>query len=131
MTPEDGTDRLPETSVRNYHYSLPNNPERGSSQHYLWPQMPLFKDPLSLHNHSVRTIQGVFTNLYTKISLIKTRQPITTGGCWQRYSEAFSCRPETLQTLHAVSTTLQCCHIFSVNQEKFTVQKTRNIWQRL
>jgi len=26
LIPEDGTDRFPETSVRNYHYSLPNDP---------------------------------------------------------------------------------------------------------
>jgi len=27
LIPEDGTDRFPETSVRNYDYSLRNNPE--------------------------------------------------------------------------------------------------------
>jgi hypothetical protein len=31
LTPEDGTDKLPETSVRNYHYSLRKNPEERSS----------------------------------------------------------------------------------------------------
>ena len=29
--PEDGTDRCPETSVINYHYSMSNNPEEHSS----------------------------------------------------------------------------------------------------
>jgi len=32
MTFQDGTDRLPRTSVRNYHYSLRNNPEERSSR---------------------------------------------------------------------------------------------------
>jgi hypothetical protein len=27
LNPKDGTDGFPETSVRNYHYSLRNNPE--------------------------------------------------------------------------------------------------------
>jgi hypothetical protein len=31
LNPEDGTDRFPETSVRNYLYSLRNNPEERSS----------------------------------------------------------------------------------------------------
>jgi len=31
LTPEDGTDRFPETSVRNYHYSLRNDPEERTS----------------------------------------------------------------------------------------------------
>jgi len=31
LTPEDGTDRYPETSVRNYHYSLRNDPGERSS----------------------------------------------------------------------------------------------------
>jgi len=29
---EDGTNSFPETSVRNYHYTLCNNPEEGRSQ---------------------------------------------------------------------------------------------------
>jgi len=29
---EDGANRFPETSVRNYHYTLRNNPEEGRSQ---------------------------------------------------------------------------------------------------
>jgi hypothetical protein len=32
LTPEDGAHKLPETSVRNYHYSLRKNPGRCSSQ---------------------------------------------------------------------------------------------------
>ena len=32
ITPEYGTNKLPETSVRNYHYSLRNKPEERSSQ---------------------------------------------------------------------------------------------------
>jgi hypothetical protein len=31
FTPEDGTNRLPQMSVRNYHYMLHNNPEEHSS----------------------------------------------------------------------------------------------------
>jgi len=31
LAPEDGTDRFPETSVRNYHYLLRNDPEERSS----------------------------------------------------------------------------------------------------
>lgn len=31
LTPGDGTDRLSQKSVRNYHLSLRNNPEEGSS----------------------------------------------------------------------------------------------------
>jgi len=34
LTPEDGTDRLSLNSVRNYHYSLRNNPEERNSQFY-------------------------------------------------------------------------------------------------
>jgi hypothetical protein len=38
FTHEDGTDRLPEKSVRNYHYFLNNNPEERSSQkHGVYP----------------------------------------------------------------------------------------------
>jgi len=32
LNPEDGTDRLSPTSVRNYHYSPHNNPEECGSQ---------------------------------------------------------------------------------------------------
>ena len=32
LNPEDGTAGRPETSVRNYHYSLRNDPEGRSSQ---------------------------------------------------------------------------------------------------
>ena len=60
-----------ETSVRNHHYSLRNYPEQRSSQHYLWPPVPPFQDPLSLRNHPVSTIQGVVTNLYKKFHLLK------------------------------------------------------------
>jgi len=38
LTHEDGTDRLPEKSVRIFHYSLHNNPEeRSSHTHGVYP----------------------------------------------------------------------------------------------
>jgi hypothetical protein len=37
---EDGTDRFPETSERNYHYSLRNSPEEGSSHSTEFSPLP-------------------------------------------------------------------------------------------
>jgi len=56
LTFEDVADRCPETSVRNYHYSLRNNPEQRSS--------PLLQILLPTPALSVSTLQTSPTRYY-------------------------------------------------------------------